>query len=139
MTVLVDTSVWSLAYRRHRWTAAEQEVVDELKRCIQSHQAAMMGPIRQEVLSGIGNLDRWRILRTTLRAFNDLPLVVEDFENAARFYNQCRAAGIQGSKTDFLVCAVATRHDAPIFTTDGDFALYAKHIDITLHRPGKPS
>ena len=139
MIVLVDTPVWSLAYRRHKVTAGEKRIVEELKQCVRSHQVVMIGSIRQEVLSGISNFDHWDVLRTTLRAFDNLPLAVEDFEMAARFFNQCRATGIQGSQIDFLICAVSQRFNAPVFTTDGDFTNYAQHIDIDLYNPDQVS
>ena len=43
--------------------------------------------------------------------------------------------GIQGSNTDFLICAVAVRHARAIFTTDKDFAGYARALPIRLHTP----
>ena len=135
MTVLIDTPIWSLAYRRKGLTSAEQSIVDELRGCIEKDHAVMIGAVRQEVLSGLTDLDRWQLLRTTLRAFEDLPLIVDDFEQAATIYNQCRAVGVQGSHIDFLLCAVSQRNDASIFTTDRDFSRFAEHIDIRLHKP----
>ncbi|MCX6929521.1 MAG: hypothetical protein NT154_40845 [Verrucomicrobia bacterium] len=37
--------------------------------------------------------------------------------------------------TDLLICAAAVRHSLKIFTTDTDFAAYARHIPIKLHLP----
>ena len=135
MTVLVDTSVWSLAYRRRKLPSVEQSIIDEFAELVRSHHAVMVGPVRQEVLTGIRDPRAWERLRTTLRAFEDLPLDAEDFELAAEFSNQCRSAGIQGSPADFIICAVSHRYEAPIFTTDGDFEHYAQHLDIALHKP----
>jgi len=53
---------------------------------------------------------------------------------AARFFNLSRRKGVQGSNTDFLICAVAVRHRLAIFSTDKDFAQYAKYLPIVLHR-----
>jgi len=135
MTILVDTPVWSLAYRRKQLTPSEQAITDELGSCIKKDRAVMIGPVRQEVLSGLTDLRRFELLRTTLRAYESLPLVIDDFELAAVMHNRCRSAGVQGTHVDFLICAVSHRYDAPIFTTDRDFLSYAKHLDITLHRP----
>ncbi|NOZ41411.1 MAG: PIN domain-containing protein [Planctomycetes bacterium] len=135
MTILVDTPVWSLAYRRKRLTVTEQAIIDELGDCVRKNRTVMIGPVRQEVLSGLTDLRRFELLRTTLRAYEDLPLVAEDFELAAVMYNRCRVAGIQGSHIDFMICAISQRYDAPIFTTDGDFKNYAQHLDIALHKP----
>jgi predicted nucleic acid-binding protein len=59
---------------------------------------------------------------------------VEDYEEAASYYNRCRSKGIQGSSTDYLICAIATRHDLAIFTDDRDFGRYSKLLPIRLYR-----
>jgi len=93
----------------------------------------LIGPVRQEVLSGFANTTQFELLRSTLRAFIDLPLVAEDYEHAAELCNRCRQQGVQGSPTDFLICAVSLRYDAPVFTTDRDFKRYAGHTGVRLH------
>lgn len=135
MTVLVDTSVWSLAYRRQSVVVANQLVVDEFQQLVRRHEAVMIGPVRQETLSGIPDAGVWQNLRSALRAFDDLLLLVEDYELAADCYNRCRAVGVQGSFTDFLICAVSQRYAASIFTIDRDFLNYANQLPIVLHRP----
>ena len=130
MKVLVDTSVWSLAFRR-RSTAHPS--VDELRRLIVAGRAAIIGPIRQEILSGIRDANAFERLRDRLGAFPDEPLTTADYERAAEFFNTCRAKGLQGSNTDFLLCAVAVRHRMPLLTTDEDFHRYATVIPVALH------
>jgi len=49
--------------------------------------------------------------------------------------NLIQSKGIQVSNTDFLICAVSTRYNMPIFTTDKDFTFFKKYIPITLHAP----
>ncbi|MES1245213.1 MAG: type II toxin-antitoxin system VapB family antitoxin [Acidobacteriota bacterium] len=56
-------------------------------------------------------------------------------ERAAELFNLCRRQGVQGSNTDFLLCAVAERHGLPILTTDGDFEIFSRHVPVSLHRP----
>lgn len=136
MTILIDTPIWSLAYRRKRLSPEEQAIVDELGNCIERNRAVLVGPIRQEVLSGISSPAQTELLRVTMRAFEDLPLEISDFECAAEMNNKCRGGGVQGSHIDFMLCAVSHRYDAPIFTTDQDFSNIAQHIDIKLHPPG---
>ena len=130
MKVLVDTSVWSLAFRRR---SPAHPSVDELRRLIVAGRAAIVGPIRQEVLSGIRDGSVFEDLRDRLSAFPDEPLTTADYERAAEFFNACRAKGLQGSNTDFLLCAVSVRHRMPLLTTDGDFPRYAKVIPVPLH------
>jgi len=136
LKVLVDTSVWSLALRR-RHPDREAGVVEELSRLIADFEVAMIGPIRQELLSGIREQGQCLSLRDKLRAFPDLRLESADFEMAALFFNQCRAQGVQGSTTDFLLCAVGHLRGMPIFTTDKDFAAYSRILGIKLHSPGE--
>lgn len=56
-----------------------------------------------------------------------------DYEEGALFHNRCRSKGIQGSNTDFLICAVASRLSMSILTTDRDFDAYANFLPIALH------
>jgi predicted nucleic acid-binding protein len=135
MRVLVDTPLWSLALRRGRLTREEQGLVDTLAALLRELEAVLIGPVRQEVLSGIPGEARYRRLREGLRALPDTPLVTADYEEAARLYNLCRRQGIQGSQVDFLICASALRLDTPIFTLDRDFDRYRKVVPVRLYAP----
>ena len=112
MNVLVDTSVWPLALRRRRseLSSDEKALTRELADLIRGDRVLMIGPIRQELLSGLRNDAQFEQLRKRLTDFADEPLLTADFEEAARDYNLCRAAGIAGSPIDVLLCAVARRH-----------------------------
>lgn len=131
MRILVDTSVWSAALRRGK-NASSREA-DELRNLIADHRVEIIGPIRQELLSGIRETPQFKTLEKHLAAFPDIPLTTDDYVAAAEFFNICKSKGVQGSNTDFLICAVAVRCGMPIFTTDKDFALFVKHIPIELH------
>lgn len=136
MKILIDTSIWSLALRRSgALSRKDQSLVNELTELIGEVRVAMIGPIRQELLSGITIKSQFDALKEKLLAFEDISLTREDYERAAEFYNTCRKSGIQGSQIDFLICAVAAGREIPIFTTDNDFLLYAKHLTISLHHP----
>lgn len=95
--------------------------------------------MRQELLSGVRDKGVFQRLLQVLRAFQDEAPAVFDFEEAARFNNQCRAAGVSGSPIDFLICAMASRRDMAIFTTDDDFHRYAAHLPIRLYESGRPA
>jgi predicted nucleic acid-binding protein len=133
MTVLVDTPIWSFAYRRVKRSAREQLFVDELVQLIRLEQVVLIGAICQEVLTGIRDTRQFESVRTTLRGFPVLPLTVADYESAAALHNHCRRRGIQGSPTDFLICAASLRYDASVFTTDADFDRYITSAAIKLH------
>jgi len=133
MNIVIDTSVWSLALRRARSSGAAEAL--ELAELVREGRAAMMGPVRQELLSGVQREQQYESLREYLRAFPDIALEAEDYEEAASFFNRCRVKGVQGSNTDFLICAVAARRRFGILTTDTDFRHFAKLLPIELHSP----
>ena len=113
----------------------DRSLIAELNELIDGVRVAMIGPIRQELLSGISSQAQFDALKEKLLAFEDLPLSRTDYERAADFYNTCRKSGVQGSQIDFLICAVSAGMAIPIFTSDKDFLIYAKHLPISLHRP----
>ena len=111
----------------------DRTLVNELVELINDVRVALIGPIRQELLSGISSQAQFETLKEKLQAFEDLPLKQQDYEQAAEFYNICRQSGIQGSHVDFLICSVAAGREIPIFTSDKDFFLYAKHLNVTIY------
>lgn len=131
MNVLVDSSVWSLALRRNTTNDAIA-IVNTLRDLIADGRVVLLGAIRQEVLSGVRYKEQFTRLQEYLRAFPDLELTTEDYELAAEFFNTCRTKGVQGSNTDFLLCAVAHRCGYSIFTTDKDFENFRVHIPVIL-------
>ncbi len=133
MKVLVDTSVWSLAFRKKPKTEGQQGIINELADLIKDLRAAMIGPIRQELLSGIVDENKFNQLRLKLRVFDDEKLELEHYELAASFSNQCRSHGIQGSHIDFLICAVGLKNHYPVFTLDKDFERYQKYLGLKLY------
>lgn len=138
MRVLIDTPVWSLALRRRSRELGPEEgrLVAAWRSLIADGLAVLAGPVRQEVLSGIRDEAAFHKVRHGLAGLATLPATEEDHDEAALFYNRCRAAGIAGSGADFLICALARRADLAIMTTDRDFERYAAHVPIRLHLAG---
>ena len=130
MSIIVDTSVWSLALRRTK--PVQSASVDIFRHEVTQGKVVMLGPIRQELLSGIPEKANWESLKKKLRSFPDHPVETEDYEAAGAYFNTCRSKGVQGTHTDFLICAVAIRCDFRILTTDKDFQNYAKWLPIHL-------
>lgn len=128
--ILVDTCVWSMALRGS--SAAETSIVKQLTQLINDNQVKIMGAIRQELLSGYMEKSKYEKLRQKLKCFPNEPVADSDYEAAAEYSNFCRSKGVQGSHTDFLLCAVAIRAEFKIYTTDKDFSHYAKHLPIVL-------
>jgi hypothetical protein len=72
MNVIVDTSVWSLALRKKTLTDDELSIVNELKELLYELRVILIGPIRQELLSGISDEVKFNNLREKMRAFDDM-------------------------------------------------------------------
>jgi predicted nucleic acid-binding protein len=134
MIVLVDTPVWSLALRRRpeHLSGPQHGQAELLAELIREGRAQIVGPIRQELLSGIREEVPFRKIRDYLRAFDEPSLETADYEDAARMSNQCRSHGIAGSPVDFLICAAAHRRGWAIFTSDKDFTNYASVLPVRL-------
>ena len=136
MLVLIDTPIWSLALRRTSTdlNPFEQRTTDALQELIRDGRAQLLGPVRQELLSGIRHESSFRKLRDLLRAFDEPHMEIADYEEAAHINNQCRSRGIAGSAIDFLICAAAALRDWQVFTTDQDFTRYASVIPLKLYQ-----
>jgi len=128
LKVLVDTCIWSHALRSKKPEFEAQ--VKSLETLIADQRVLIIGAIRQEVLSGYSDLNKFETLKTRLSYFENTPILDEDYITAARFYNECRQKGVQGSHIDLLICAVAVRLNIPILTSDKDFGFYQQHLPI---------
>jgi len=137
MMVLVDTPIWSLALRRKPTdlSAREESLTRALAELIREGRAQLIGMVRQELLSGIREPEKFDKLCNYLRAFDDIQLDTADYEEAAQLNNRCRTRGIAGSAIDFLICAVADRRHWQIFTADTDFERYQTVLGLKLYRP----
>lgn len=134
--ILIDTPIWSLALRRQDQdlSVKEQLHAREWERLVREGWAVLIGPIRQELLSGVRDERAWTRLRDALRPFPDLPLASVDYERAAEFFNTCRRRGVAASAIDLLICAASARYEVPIYTTDADFRRYAAVLKLRLHK-----
>jgi predicted nucleic acid-binding protein len=132
MRVIVDTDVWSEAFRK---SDTKSGYVDELFNLIQEGRIQMIGCIRMEILCGIKGEKMFNDLAEKLEAFPDKTLGAEVFVTAARFFNLCRSKGIQGSNNDFIICACSVLWKMPILSKDKDFTRYQKLLAIEIAKP----
>jgi predicted nucleic acid-binding protein len=132
LKIIVDTCIWSEALRRQ--AEVRPNIHEELKKLILQQWVQMIGPVRQELLLGIRSKKQFNDLKSYLSAFPDLPVQTGDYELAAEYFNLCRKNGIQGSNTDFLICALSSRYQFPVFTSDQDFSLYSEYIPVILYK-----
>lgn len=134
MTLLVDTSVWSLAFRRD--TDSHSPQVAALQAALSGGEAIVTtGLILQELLQGFSGP---RAHRDLVQRFAALPLLVpdrRDYIEAAELRNHCRRSGVQLGTIDALLAQLCIRHDLMLLTTDGDFSMAAEHCALRIWRP----
>ena len=135
MTLLVDTSVWSLALRRDA-DAGEPEVQALVSALHGDDVVVTTGLVLQELLQGfLGPKAQSQIVER----FAALPLVQPDRDDhvaAAALRNTCRRAGVQIGTVDALLAQLCIRHDLSLLTTDQDFVHAAQHCSLIVW-PGK--
>jgi predicted nucleic acid-binding protein len=134
VTLLVDTSVWSLALRRDAVNAAPH--VMALRAALGGEDLIVTtGLILQELLQGFaGPKSHAQLLET----FCALPFLVPDREDhivAAELRNRCRRSGIQIGTIDALIAQLCVRHELTLLTADGDFLLAAAHCPLRVWKP----
>lgn len=131
MTLLVDTSVWSLALRRDA-QAIEPEAVHLKDALLGADTVVTTGLILQELLQGFsGPKARGQIIDR----FASLPLLQPDRSDhieAAALRTTCRRAGVQLGTIDALLAQLCIRHELTLLTTDQDFTHAARHCPLRV-------
>ena len=134
MNLFVDTSVWSLAFRRDQ--SQSEPAVVRLRRALGGGEALFStGLVLQELLQGfLGPKARNAIIER----FAALPLLVPDREDhiaAAEIRNECRRAGVQIGTIDALLARLCTRYELEMLSTDGDFDRMVPQVGLTIWHP----
>jgi predicted nucleic acid-binding protein len=131
MTLLVDTSVWSLALRRDQASAVPP--VSALRDALEGDEIVVTtGLVLQELLQGFAGP---RARKDIIERFAALPLLGPDRQDhidAAQLRNSCRRAGIQVGTIDALLAQLCIRHDLTLLTTDNDFVHAASHCALKV-------
>lgn len=131
MTLLVDTSVWSLALRRDGSTAS-REVIALREALMGADAVVTTGLVLQELLQGFsGPRDKVAVMER----FGALPLIQPDRQDhiaAAEVRNMCRRNGVQVGTIDALLIQLCGRFELTLLSTDKDFANAAPYIPFKL-------
>lgn len=133
MTLFVDTSVWSLAFRRDAPPPGGE--VQALRGALEGgEQVVTTGLVLQELLQGFNGP---RARKQIIERFGALPLLAperQDHVEAAELRNRCRRAGLQVGTIDALLAQLCVRHDLTLLTSDKDFAGISRHAPLRLWR-----
>lgn len=131
MSLFVDTSVWSLAFRRDALDDYAQ--VTALKRALEEGETIVTtGLVLQELLQGFSGPKARNLI---LEHFSAVPLLApdrDDYIEAAALRNNCRRAGVQAGTIDALIAHLCIRHGLTLLSTDRDFEHIAKHTELKV-------
>ncbi len=131
MTLLVDTSVWSLAFRRDQESTVPE--VGTLRAALEGGEIVVTtGLVLQELLQGFAGP---RARKDIIERFAALPIISPDRQDhihAAELRNTCRRAGIQLGTIDALLAQLCIRHDLTLLTTDNDFLHASSHCPLKV-------
>ena len=131
MSLLVDTSVWSLAFRRDQASSAPE--VRALREALEGGDTVVAtGLILQELLQGFAGP---RARKDIIDRFSALPLLAPDRQDhidAAELRNRCRRAGVQIGTIDALLAQLCIRHQLTLLTADNDFVRAALHCPLRV-------
>ena len=136
MTLFVDTSVWSLAFRRDQASAAPEVCI--LRHALEGGETIVAtGLVLQELLQGFS---RPRARKEIIDRFTALPFVTPDRQvhiDAAELRNRCRRAGLQIGTIDAVIAQLCIHHELMLLTTDNDFVLAARHCALRVWRAAR--
>jgi predicted nucleic acid-binding protein len=131
VTLFVDTSVWSLAFRRDQASSAAE--VRMLRDALEGGETIVVtGLVLQELLQGFAGP---RARKDIIDRFTALPLLTPDRQDhieAADLRNRCRRAGLQIGTIDAVIAQLCIRHQLTLLTTDNDFVLAARHCTLRV-------
>ena len=131
MSLFVDTSVWSLAFRRDVVATAVE--VMALRQSLEAGDTVLTtGLVLQELLQGFAGP---RARRQLIERFAALPFINPDRQDhieAADLRNRCRRSGIQIGTIDALLAELCIRHGLTLLTTDNDFSRIAARFPLRL-------
>jgi predicted nucleic acid-binding protein len=131
--IVVDTSVWSLAFRRRARLGDEPKVVSLLRRMINDDQPlAKPGIVLQELLTGVRDVSQAMKLQGILDGFPLLLATKKHHVEAAKISTACRKGGVSAATVDCLIAAQCVCSDSPLLTTDEDFKQIARHVALKL-------
>lgn len=131
MKVLVDTSVWSLFWRRGG--PSDHPAVKKLAALLEAEEdVAISGVILQEILQAYRQPEARRRVDRLLDPVPLLPLTRSDCEAAAAIHRSCAEQGVAASTVDCQIAQAAVSHSHALLTADRDFERIAPLAGFTF-------
>jgi predicted nucleic acid-binding protein len=132
VNLVVDTTIWSLIFRRNLVNEADRHV-RTFRGCVEAgHGLLMVGPILQELLDGLRSEQQFSRMLLVLEPVPMVPLDRSTYVLAAQMANDCRRKGVQAGAVDFLIAAACIESAYPLLTADHDFERIASCTELVL-------
>jgi predicted nucleic acid-binding protein len=130
--IVVDTSVWSLAFRRRAWpdsvTPGVVKLLQWLTREIQ--QVVVLGVVVQELLSGIKDPAQGEIIKELMESYPIVLASKEQHIEASNISNVCRKVGVSAATVGCLIAAQCIMGNGVLLTLDEDFRRISEHTGL---------
>lgn len=131
MSLLIDTSVWSLAMRRD--SPPEVPEVARLRQALeQGEEICCTGLILQELLQGLRGP---KAKAAIVARFDAIPMIIparQEYIDAAGLQITCRKRGIQVGTIDALIAQLCIGHELTLLSTDQDFDHMASIVGLSV-------
>lgn len=133
MSLLVDTSVWSLAIGRDGQQGAPEVIA--LRAALQgAGQVFTTGMVLQELLEGFAGPKNRDQLVECLSVLAFLQPDKQEHNAAADIRHACRRRGLQIGSSDARLIQLCRRYDLTLLTTDKDYQAASRQLDFRLWR-----
>jgi predicted nucleic acid-binding protein len=133
VSLLVDTTVWSLALRRD--APPDVPEVRALRNALAGGEiVATTGVVLQELLQGVVPERARTQIVEMFAALEYLTPSRDDHVAAAGVRNTLRSAGVQVGTIDALIAHLAIAGGHTLLTTDNDLRAASSHISLQLWR-----
>ena len=135
MNLFVDTSVWSIAFRRGE--GAPEPEVTRLDRALEAGEGIYTtGIVLQELLQGFTKSNSAEKIISRFSAIPFLAPERKDYIEAAGLRNLCRRRGVQIATIDALLAQLCIENELTMLSLDQDFTLLAELTPLELWRLG---
>lgn len=130
MSILVDTSVWSLFLRRN---PPELPELAALRDALAGTELVVTtGLVLQELLQGLKTAGARTAVSEQMTGMAYVDAERDDHLAAVDVLAGCRERGIQLGTIDALIAAMCIRRGMTLLTTDRDFVHAAEHSDLRV-------
>ena len=133
--IVVDTSVWSLAFRRRGWPNGVMPGVVKLlqKLTKEQQQVVVPGIVLQELLSGVKDEAQGERIKELMEGYPLILATKEQHIEASNISNVCRKTGVSAATVDCLIAAQCIMLNGVLLTLDDDFKRISGYCGLRLY------